>query len=152
MRDFRSNNRFGGNRGGGRMMHQAMCDKCGRSCEVPFQPTGEKPVYCNECFAATGGRDGQSRDDRGGYRGAGGNRYSNDGGRPSYQRNSGGMGGGKDYSRDLAAINTKLDKIMKAMGIEDKPAEKVYADEVPAESMETSDDSLMVDDLMSSEE
>ena len=25
-------------------MYQAECDKCGEDCEVPFRPTGEKPV------------------------------------------------------------------------------------------------------------
>jgi len=31
-------------------MHEAVCDKCGKKCEVPFKPTGGKPVYCRECF------------------------------------------------------------------------------------------------------
>lgn len=31
-------------------MHQAICDQCGKPCEVPFRPTGEKPVYCSACF------------------------------------------------------------------------------------------------------
>lgn len=30
--------------------HRATCDACGSSCEVPFRPTGEKPVYCSSCF------------------------------------------------------------------------------------------------------
>ena len=33
-----------------RMMHEATCDKCGKRCEVPFKPTGGKPVYCSDCF------------------------------------------------------------------------------------------------------
>ena len=33
-----------------RMMHEATCDKCGNKCEVPFKPTGNKPVYCSDCF------------------------------------------------------------------------------------------------------
>jgi CxxC-x17-CxxC domain-containing protein len=32
-------------------MHTATCDECHKQCEVPFRPTGEKPVYCRECFA-----------------------------------------------------------------------------------------------------
>ena len=32
-------------------MHEAVCNKCGKRCEVPFRPTGEKPVYCRDCFA-----------------------------------------------------------------------------------------------------
>lgn len=31
-------------------MHQAICDNCGKSCEVPFRPTQGKPVYCSACF------------------------------------------------------------------------------------------------------
>jgi len=31
-------------------MHSATCDKCGARCEVPFKPTGNKPVYCSDCF------------------------------------------------------------------------------------------------------
>ena len=31
-------------------MFKSTCAKCGASCEVPFRPTGEKPVYCRDCF------------------------------------------------------------------------------------------------------
>lgn len=31
-------------------MHQAICSDCGESCEVPFRPSGSKPVFCNNCF------------------------------------------------------------------------------------------------------
>ncbi|MBI2658343.1 hypothetical protein HYX08_06655 [Candidatus Woesearchaeota archaeon] len=31
-------------------MHTATCDKCGARCEVPFRPTGSRPIYCNNCF------------------------------------------------------------------------------------------------------
>jgi CxxC-x17-CxxC domain-containing protein len=45
---------FGGGRrsggGGAREMHSATCASCGKSCQVPFQPSGEKPVYCSDCF------------------------------------------------------------------------------------------------------
>lgn len=37
------------------MMHQATCSECGKDCEVPFRPTGSKPVYCSECFENMGG-------------------------------------------------------------------------------------------------
>lgn len=36
--------------GGPRQMYSATCSGCGRTCEVPFQPSGEKPVYCSDCF------------------------------------------------------------------------------------------------------
>ena len=31
-------------------MHPAVCDKCGKDCEVPFRPTEGKPIYCDDCF------------------------------------------------------------------------------------------------------
>lgn len=31
-------------------MHSATCAECGNSCEVPFKPTGDRPVYCSNCF------------------------------------------------------------------------------------------------------
>ena len=31
-------------------MHKAICNKCGQECEVPFKPTGDRPVFCNNCF------------------------------------------------------------------------------------------------------
>ena len=34
-----------------REMYDAVCAECGKPCQVPFKPTGERPVYCSECFA-----------------------------------------------------------------------------------------------------
>jgi len=31
-------------------MHSVVCAACGVTTEVPFKPTGTKPVYCRECF------------------------------------------------------------------------------------------------------
>ncbi|MDQ2664324.1 MAG: zinc-ribbon domain containing protein, partial [Candidatus Eremiobacteraeota bacterium] len=44
----------GGGMGGGRQreMFQATCGQCGNVAEVPFQPRGDKPVYCRDCFAS----------------------------------------------------------------------------------------------------
>jgi CxxC-x17-CxxC domain-containing protein len=28
----------------------AICSNCGKRCQVPFRPDGEKPVYCKDCF------------------------------------------------------------------------------------------------------
>jgi CxxC-x17-CxxC domain-containing protein len=36
-------------------MHNAICDKCKKECEVPFKPTGDKPVLCSDCFKKEGG-------------------------------------------------------------------------------------------------
>ena len=48
----------GGGRGGSsragyaqREMFKATCSQCHGVAEVPFQPRGDKPVYCRDCFA-----------------------------------------------------------------------------------------------------
>lgn len=46
---------FGGGRDrddGPKQMFSATCAQCGKSCEVPFRPSGERPVYCNDCFSS----------------------------------------------------------------------------------------------------
>ena len=43
----------GGNSNRGeRQMYDVICDGCGRPTQVPFQPRGDRPVYCRECFEA----------------------------------------------------------------------------------------------------
>ena len=41
-----------GNRdaGGPREFFTATCSNCGNEARVPFQPRGDKPVYCSSCF------------------------------------------------------------------------------------------------------
>ncbi len=71
----RGSNRFGGSRSFGRPrfggrdsgaprseMFKAVCSRCGKDCEVPFRPSGDKPVFCSNCFEEQGGRQGQDRD------------------------------------------------------------------------------------------
>jgi CxxC-x17-CxxC domain-containing protein len=36
---------------GPREMHKATCADCQKECEVPFKPSGDRPVYCKECFS-----------------------------------------------------------------------------------------------------
>jgi CxxC-x17-CxxC domain-containing protein len=45
-----SSGRSGGYSSGPRQMYPAICSACGKETEVPFQPSGDKPVYCRECF------------------------------------------------------------------------------------------------------
>jgi CxxC-x17-CxxC domain-containing protein len=40
----------GGGYGGPREMFTATCSQCGQEARVPFQPRGDKPVYCSSCF------------------------------------------------------------------------------------------------------
>jgi CxxC-x17-CxxC domain-containing protein len=35
-----------------REMFTATCSNCGGVAEVPFNPRGDKPVYCRDCFAS----------------------------------------------------------------------------------------------------
>jgi CxxC-x17-CxxC domain-containing protein len=35
---------------GQREMHTTTCSSCGREAQVPFIPSGDKPVYCSDCF------------------------------------------------------------------------------------------------------
>lgn len=37
---------------GARQMYPVVCANCGCDTEVPFEPTGSRPVYCRECFQA----------------------------------------------------------------------------------------------------
>jgi len=39
----------GGNRGE-RQLYTVNCSSCGVETQVPFKPTGVRPVYCRECF------------------------------------------------------------------------------------------------------
>ena len=34
-----------------REMFSATCSECGNEARVPFQPRGDKPVYCSDCFS-----------------------------------------------------------------------------------------------------
>jgi CxxC-x17-CxxC domain-containing protein len=40
----------GGYDRGPREMFSATCSSCGREAQVPFRPSGAKPVYCSDCF------------------------------------------------------------------------------------------------------
>ena len=50
-----SNREFGDR--GDKPSYKAVCAECGESCEVPFKPAGNRPIYCSECFARQQGED-----------------------------------------------------------------------------------------------
>ena len=58
----------GGGSRGAREMFSATCSNCGKEARVPFQPRGDKPVYCSDCFESRRGGGG-------GYGGGGRSRY-----------------------------------------------------------------------------
>ena len=72
---YSSSSSYGGGGGGygsggrgQREMFSATCSSCGKEAQVPFQPSGDKPVYCSDCFQQRGGNN------RGGYGGRSGGR------------------------------------------------------------------------------
>jgi CxxC-x17-CxxC domain-containing protein len=73
----------GGYGGGGGYRQQSqgtsvICSSCGQQTTVPFEPRGDRPVFCRDCFnaqkGASGGGGGRGGN-RGGGGGYGGGRY-----------------------------------------------------------------------------
>lgn len=46
-----------------RQMYSAICATCGQETQVPFQPRGDRPVYCSDCYQAQ--RDGRTNNQHG---------------------------------------------------------------------------------------
>lgn len=53
----RAQNRQGKGRhmGAPKKRFDAVCDSCGMSTTVPFQPAQDKPVYCSDCYRSMKG-------------------------------------------------------------------------------------------------
>jgi CxxC-x17-CxxC domain-containing protein len=52
-RQARKTERYGSSGGSTkqqRQMFPAKCAQCGKDTEVPFEPRGDKPVYCSDCY------------------------------------------------------------------------------------------------------
>jgi len=49
-RQARKAERYGNSYGTKRQMFPAVCAECGKDTEVPFEPRGDKPVYCSDCY------------------------------------------------------------------------------------------------------
>ena len=50
-RQARKSERYGNSSyGSRRQMFPATCAECGKDTEVPFEPRGDKPVYCSDCY------------------------------------------------------------------------------------------------------
>lgn len=131
-------NRSGGDRGGGRFggrdsggsrfgrsdsrprtMHQAVCAECGEPCEVPFRPSGGRPIYCSKHFEGREGGDSRRSDSRSFDR----PRFDE---RPRYEdrgRSSGGEDSSQAISKilgELKSLNMKMDKLLSS--VDAKPA------------------------------
>ncbi|HBR80767.1 MAG: hypothetical protein UX09_C0040G0010 [Candidatus Uhrbacteria bacterium GW2011_GWE2_45_35] len=94
-----------------RQMHDATCTKCGADCQVPFRPTGDKEIFCNDCFSEV------KRD------------------RPAPSR--GGRDSG-DMANEIKMLNEKMDKLIKLLspaGAEEKVKAPKVEKEVKAEEV-----------------
>jgi len=50
-RQKRKSERYGSSSyGTPRQMFPVTCADCGKDTEVPFEPRGDKPVYCSDCY------------------------------------------------------------------------------------------------------
>lgn len=94
---FGAGRRFGAGGGERREMHKAICAKCGSECEVPFFPSGDRPVFCNNCFDRN--RDSNSRDNS--------TNFQRQEFRPRPQ-----SGVGESYYKQFDALNAKLDRVI----------------------------------------
>jgi len=124
---------FGGGRDSGRpQMHDAVCDNCGKDCQVPFKPTSGKPIFCSDCFDQKGGRD----NDRSGQRDSG-------------RRNSGDRDrGGSQLAEKIDTLNTKLDTIIDLLSPDKKskkPKSKREDETAKTTLVEDKDADLKVD-------
>lgn len=109
----RGGDNFGGR--GDRQMFSAVCGKCGQRCEVPFRPSGDRQVFCNECFRA-----------------------QRDAGQKFVPKNVGGANAAGVSKGQLDALNAKLDKILailapaKAGQAKSEPLAKEEANKIAA--------------------
>jgi len=97
---------FSKEKGSGFTLHEAVCDKCGVKCDVPFKPTNNKPIYCRSCFR----QNSTGSSDRGNDRFES---FKDHHSRPEERFES----KNDNSSKELEQINQKLDKIMKALKI-----------------------------------
>ena len=134
-----------------RQMHRATCADCGKSCEVPFRPTGDKPVYCSNCFQRDeaprgrsdrsfgggenkrfGSRDErpQGRDDRP-SRGRDDRSFGRDDRPRRDAPKSSDAGFGARDSKKYEEINAKLDKILAFLQLDKASSPRAERKEAP---------------------
>lgn len=98
-----------------RRMYHAVCDQCGAGCELPFQPTAGKPVYCSDCFRGKKSQGGDRHDNGGRFE------------RRQEKRQA------PDSSKKLDELNAKLDKIISIL--EQIPKEEPILKELEKDAM-----------------
>ncbi|OGG62607.1 hypothetical protein A3C87_03935 [Candidatus Kaiserbacteria bacterium RIFCSPHIGHO2_02_FULL_49_34] len=94
------------------------CSDCQKSCEVPFRPSGDRPVFCSDCF---GNKRGSSEDTR-----------SNFETRSTYRDTP---KPARTPSVDLTVVLAKLDTLIKAVEkLTEAKKEVVVAPEAASET------------------
>jgi len=136
MANYNRGNQSGGNRNFGKPrfnrerseMYSATCANCGKQCEVPFRPTGSKPVLCRECFQNTRGSDSRRSEQR-----------TFD--RPQFNRddNRSRNNEAPNYNAQFEVLNAKMDKILDLLTqhpVSDGPIESALNEKVIEEIVE----------------
>ncbi len=121
---------FGGRRPD-REMHPAVCSNCGKDCQVPFRPTGERPVYCSDCFEKNnGGQEQRNFDNRSHDR----PRFE---GRPfenkPFENRQTNQPAYPQFKEQFTRLNDKLDKILDLLG----------SGALPIESSQTTENDIL---------
>jgi CxxC-x17-CxxC domain-containing protein len=106
--------RWGGDRDNGpTMLHKAVCSECGKNCAVPFRPSGNKPVFCSECFSKIRDTEGPAPrkefGDRGPRRDFGSRPAPRQDFRPAAPHAH------DDSKKQFAEINMKLDRLINSL-------------------------------------
>lgn len=109
---------YGKSRGGDRStdreqrMFKAVCSDCKKTCEVPFKPSSDKPVFCRDCFSAK--RDRETRE----YKASLLNGESKKFGQDKSTVHSGSthstfvpVEAGESTKKQLAEMNARIDKL-----------------------------------------
>ena len=113
------NRGFGGNRDRKPLQkYSAVCSSCGKECQLPFKPTGERPVYCRDCFAKNGGGDSNKSYGRDNH---GQSLFQ----KPVENRQS------SPSRAEIESINYKLDKIIKLLTTSVDKLPQVIEEEIP---------------------
>ncbi len=104
---------------GDKELFKTTCTACHKSCEVPFRPSSNKPVYCRECFAKTNeendSRFGGGSESRGGDSRRDTRPQRTE--RPSYQSDVRPVRdtSGEDMKRQFMKLEAKIDSIIELL-------------------------------------
>ena len=86
-----------------KQLFAATCADCKKQCEIPFIPSGDRPVYCSDCFKKKGGSSGNDR--------------------PRFENRS-----NEQIKNQLEAISAKLDRVLKILAQNQTPTSSSVTD------------------------